>query len=204
MPGFGERSPLTLSVPAAVKTGTTTDWHDNWTVGYTPAYTVGVWVGNNNNHPMDHITGVVGAAPIWHDFLESYLKDKPTRQFVRPPGMTEETDTLRQSESAATNSAVPPSAPLVITYPVQQAMFQSAPEVVANQALVFQAQVSTTVKSVSWYLDGKLVKTETQHPFSHSWQLVPGAHTLTARAQLSSGETVDAQPVQFRVVTQTE
>lgn len=204
MPGFGERSPLTLSVPAAVKTGTTTDWHDNWTVGYTPAYTVGVWVGNNNNHPMDHITGVVGAAPIWHDFLESFLKDKPTRQFVRPPGMTDATGTLRQPESAATDSAVPLSAPLVITYPVQQAVFQSAPEVVANQALVFQAQVSASVKSVSWYLDGKLVKTEAKHPFSHSWQLVPGAHTLTARAQLSSGETVDAQQVQFRVVTQTE
>lgn len=87
--GFGEKNPLVLSHPAAVKTGTTTDWHDNWTIGFTPNYTVGVWVGNNDNHPMKEITGIVGAAPIWNQFFEEFLKGKPKEQFARPEGLIE-------------------------------------------------------------------------------------------------------------------
>ena len=89
IPGFKEKNPLVLSHPAAVKTGTTTDWHDNWTIGYTPNYAVGVWVGNNDNHPMREITGVVGAAPIWNQFFEEFLKGKPTEQFARPEKIVE-------------------------------------------------------------------------------------------------------------------
>ncbi len=86
---FGEKNPLVLSRPAAAKTGTTTDWHDNWTFGYTPTFTVGVWVGNNDNHPMRSITGIVGAAPIWNQFFEEFLKDKPLEQFTKPVGIKE-------------------------------------------------------------------------------------------------------------------
>ena len=86
-PTFGEGSPLRLSRPAAAKTGTTTDWRDNWTIGYTPELAVGVWAGNADNEPMHHVSGVVGAAPIWHDVMESLLKGRPVRQFVEPPGM---------------------------------------------------------------------------------------------------------------------
>ena len=85
---FGEGSALRLlSRPAAVKTGTTTDWRDNWTVGYTPDLVVGVWTGNADNEPMQHVSGVVGAAPIWHDVMETLLKGRPVREFVEPPGM---------------------------------------------------------------------------------------------------------------------
>jgi len=89
IPGFGEKNPLSLSRPAAVKTGTTTDWHDNWTIGYTPDYTVGVWVGNNDNHPMTKISGVVGAAPIWNQFFEEFLKSSPPKVFSRPAGLVD-------------------------------------------------------------------------------------------------------------------
>jgi 1A family penicillin-binding protein len=84
---FGEGSALRLSRPAAAKTGTTTDWRDNWTVGYTPDLAVGVWAGNADNEPMRHVTGVMGAAPIWHDVMEALLKGHPVREFVEPPGM---------------------------------------------------------------------------------------------------------------------
>jgi penicillin-binding protein 1C len=87
IPGFGEKNALNLSRPAAVKTGTTTDWHDNWTIGYTPGYTLGVWVGNADNQPMREITGVTGAAPIWHDFFEEFLKDKLLINFRQPDGL---------------------------------------------------------------------------------------------------------------------
>ncbi len=84
---FGEGSALHLTRPAAAKTGTTTDWRDNWTVGYTPDLAVGVWAGNADNEPMRHVTGVMGAAPIWHDVMEALLKGRPVREFVEPPGM---------------------------------------------------------------------------------------------------------------------
>jgi len=86
-PAFGEGSALRLSRPAAAKTGTTTDWRDNWTMGYTPDLVVGVWVGNADNEPMHYVSGVEGAAPIWHDVLETLLKGQPAREFVEPPGL---------------------------------------------------------------------------------------------------------------------
>ena len=88
MPAFGANSVLKLPFPAAVKTGTTTDWRDNWTVGYSTARIVGVWVGNADNAPMLDVSGVDGAGPIWHDLM---LLAHPTAPagFARPEGLTE-------------------------------------------------------------------------------------------------------------------
>lgn len=73
---FGERSVLRVgNYPVSVKTGTTNDFRDNWTIGYTPSRVVTVWVGNNDNKPMSGIvSGVTGAAPIWHDLMEKALE----------------------------------------------------------------------------------------------------------------------------------
>lgn len=76
---FGANSSLVISgKTVSVKTGTSNDKRDNWTVGFTPSYVVTVWVGNNNNSPMDpYLTsGVTGASPIWHDIMTELLKDK--------------------------------------------------------------------------------------------------------------------------------
>ena len=89
MPAFGEGSVLNLSRPAAVKTGTTTDWRDNWTIGYTPDLVVGVWAGNADNSPMQQVSGVTGAGPIWHDFMEEVLRGKPIYKFKEPEGLVE-------------------------------------------------------------------------------------------------------------------
>lgn len=89
MLGFGPNSVLELSRPAAVKTGTTTDWRDNWTIGYTPDLVTGVWVGNTDNSPMIGVSGVTGAGPIWHDFMELSLRNRPVRPFERPSGLVQ-------------------------------------------------------------------------------------------------------------------
>ncbi len=89
MSAFGEGSVLQLDRPAAVKTGTTSDWRDNWTVGYTLELVVGVWAGNADNSPMCGVSGISGAAPIWHDFMQAALKGRPTREFARPDGLVE-------------------------------------------------------------------------------------------------------------------
>ena len=89
IPSFGEASVLELTRPAAVKTGTSTDYRDNWTVGYTPDLVVGVWAGNADNEPMRDVSGISGAAPIWHDFMELALKGQPAQSFRRPEGLVE-------------------------------------------------------------------------------------------------------------------
>lgn len=76
---FGANSPLVLPElggrPVAAKTGTTSDTRDGWTLGYTSDLVVGVWVGNTDNHPMRNLTGVAGAAPIWHAFMVAAHQD---------------------------------------------------------------------------------------------------------------------------------
>lgn len=70
IPGFGTDTPLELSFPVAVKTGTSKDYRDNWTVGYTPRHTVAVWVGNFDGSPMQQVSGVSGAGPLFHDVMQ--------------------------------------------------------------------------------------------------------------------------------------
>jgi len=86
-PAFGPDSPLRLSRPAAAKTGTTDDWRDSWTVGYTPDLVAGVWVGNSDNTPMDHVAGSTGAGHIWHNFMERVLANTPPQDFPIPPAL---------------------------------------------------------------------------------------------------------------------
>ena len=86
-PSFGLYSPLRLNRPAAAKTGTTTDFRDNWTVGYTPDLVAGVWVGNADGSAMRNVSGVDGAAPVWRDVMQAGLKQRPASAFVAPAGI---------------------------------------------------------------------------------------------------------------------
>lgn len=83
---FGENSQLRINGKlVSAKTGTTNDFRDNWTFGYTPSYVVGTWVGNNDNTPMNYLaSGITGAAPIWHDIMAHLIKDKPAEYYYRP------------------------------------------------------------------------------------------------------------------------
>ena len=93
-PMFGSDSVLKLPFPAAVKTGTTNDFRDNWTIGYTPQLTVGVWVGNANYKPMNDVSGVSGAAPIWAEFMKTVipkLNGDQSPPFTRPQWIIEKT-----------------------------------------------------------------------------------------------------------------
>lgn len=90
-PVFGSNSPLRFDDrPVAVKTGTTNEWRDAWTVGYTPGLVAGVWTGNNNNSPMAQgADGVYTAAPIWRDFMDRALANSAIERF--PEAKTEKT-----------------------------------------------------------------------------------------------------------------
>jgi penicillin-binding protein 1C len=89
---FGRNSLLNLPFQVAAKTGTTNDFRDNWTLGYTPDLVTGVWVGNADYTPMVNTTGLSGAAPIWSSFMQYAVPivsgGAPT-SFAIPPGITE-------------------------------------------------------------------------------------------------------------------
>lgn len=84
---FGPNSSLVIpGKTVSVKTGTTNDKRDNWAIGYTPSYVTTVWVGNNDNSPMNpYLTsGITGASPIWHDIMVGLLKNAPDETFPMP------------------------------------------------------------------------------------------------------------------------
>lgn len=88
---FGYPNALELSDdrPAAAKTGSTNDFKDAWTIGYTPQLAVGVWVGNSDASEMENTPGSTGAAPVWHAVMEYALQGEEIVPFVRPEGLVE-------------------------------------------------------------------------------------------------------------------
>ena len=99
VPAMGRSNPLALPFPAAAKTGTTNDFRDNWTMGYTPGLVVGVWTGNTDNSEMLNISGLTGAAPLWNDYMQAVYTNydllatlnvngvEPAADFVQPEGL---------------------------------------------------------------------------------------------------------------------
>ena len=87
-PAFGSNSDLILpDRVVAAKTGTTNNFRDNWTIGFTPQLATTVWVGNNDNEPMKDVTGLSGAAPIWNEVMQFYHRGLPEETWLRPPGL---------------------------------------------------------------------------------------------------------------------
>ena len=84
---FGIESVLNLPFPAAVKTGTSSDFRDTWTVGFTQDYTVATWVGNFDGSPMHQVSGVTGAAPLWHRIMVRLHEGQEPGRFAPPAGM---------------------------------------------------------------------------------------------------------------------
>lgn len=98
-PAMGQVNPLELPFPAAVKTGTTTDFRDGWAIGYTPGVVVGVWLGNADGRPMRDLPGLRGAAPVWNRIMQAIYADEglldsllvggrhPAPAFIQPAGL---------------------------------------------------------------------------------------------------------------------
>ena len=117
IPAMGRGSDLELAFPAAVKTGTTNDFRDNWTVGYTPGLVVGVWMGNSDGHPMQDSSGLRGAAPIWRRVMEGVYADEqlsgslmvngrlPLTDFIQPEGLELKTVCLPAGTGRSTCTA---------------------------------------------------------------------------------------------------
>ncbi|HEY1655912.1 MAG TPA: penicillin-binding protein 1C [Candidatus Tumulicola sp.] len=105
---FGVHSVLEMPFPAAVKTGTSSDFRDTWTVGYTRDYTVGVWVGNFDGTPMRGVSGVTGAGPLWNRIMLHLNERSDPPEFDLPHGY------VRASVCAITGHAPRPDCPAVV------------------------------------------------------------------------------------------
>jgi len=110
-PVFGRKSYLYIEgIPAAAKTGTTQDYKDGWTVGYTPSIAVGVWTGNNNNTPINREPGAVIAAPIWNEFIKkSYSKKQELKNSTKPENyfdLPEQAEEFIKPEPILTNKNI--------------------------------------------------------------------------------------------------
>ena len=89
----------------AAKTGTTNGFKDNYTMGYTPQLTVGVWVGNTDNESMENVTGLSGAAPIWNAVMRKYHEGLPAIWYDRPPGIVDRADLPAKRPAAHARTA---------------------------------------------------------------------------------------------------
>lgn len=95
---FGVESVLNLPFPAAVKTGTSSDFRDTWAVGFTRDYTVATWVGNFDGSPMHQVSGVTGAAPLWHRIMLRLHGDQEPGRFAPPAAMVQRPICARTGE----------------------------------------------------------------------------------------------------------
>jgi penicillin-binding protein 1C len=88
---FGMNSALRFDYPVACKTGTSTDFRENWTIGFTPEYSVGDWVGNFDGAPMREVSGVTGAGPILHTIFDYLHATQGTSWYKTPENIVERT-----------------------------------------------------------------------------------------------------------------
>ena len=190
---FGLENPLATRVWSAVKTGTSKDMRDNWCVGFTSRFTVGVWVGNFSGEPMHDVSGVTGAAPIWRDLVHRLHRDTPSTPPAAPPGLlrTEVTfdppvetarpewflrGTAMRTVRAAARDDEDPAAALAprIRYPAPDTIIAIDPDIPsARQRVAFVA--SGDHPSLEWTVDGEPLGERGGRVL---WAPVPGRHVV--------------------------
>jgi penicillin-binding protein 1C len=165
-PTFGLENPLSTRYWAAVKTGTSKDMRDNWCVGYSDKYTVGVWVGNFTGEPMWNVSGISGAAPVWVEVMNRLHRDKGNPRKEPPPRLVKAHVEFPQGVHPpreewfirGTEPAFPEArSPLLhqrILYPPPGSIFALDPDIPRElQKVLFTLQAPQ--QGVTWVLNGQ-------------------------------------------------
>ncbi len=191
---FGLENPLATRVWSAAKTGTSKDMRDNWCIGFTSRYTVGVWVGNFSGAPMRDVSGVTGAAPIWRELVHRLHASEPSTPPVATRGITRvsvwfdpaveperkewflrgtEMNVIQSNVHGADGAAA--IAPR-IRYPAADTIIALDPDIPAfAQRVVFEA--APAIAGLEWRLDGAtLASTDAQG--RADWAPAAGKHSL--------------------------
>lgn len=185
---FGLASPLSTPFWTAVKTGTSKDMRDNWCVGFSDRYTVGVWVGNFSGEPMWNVSGVSGAAPVWTDLMLHLHGNHPSRAPDPPPGVVAQAVALsdgtygerkewflKGTEPVSRVMASPTEPPPKIRYPVDGTILALDPDIPEDRQVVF-FDAGDSVEGYDWDLDGKRIRGEGP---AFPWHPESGNHILS-------------------------
>jgi penicillin-binding protein 1C len=182
---FALESPLSTRFWTAVKTGTSKDMRDNWCVGFSDRFTVGIWAGNFSGLPMWDVSGVTGAAPVWVEVMNWLHKDQSSHQPLPPAGVVQKTvkiPSIAQERKdwfiAGTDTMlVEPAAGRSlsrIVYPANGTIVALDPDIPANaQKMFFEA--SPTTGNLEWFLDGQSIG---QAAALTPWAPQKGKHVL--------------------------
>lgn len=194
---FGLENVLTPRFWTAVKTGTSKNMRDNWCIGYSSKYTVGVWVGNFDGKPMLNVSGMSGAAPVWYELMNYLHAKEKSEQPLSPPQLMQAKvdfgsigESSRQEwfiKGTEVNNVVVAGlsqAKSHILYPVAGTVIALDPDIPSDRQAVF-FEVAGDDGNFRLMLDG--------HPYSDGqsltkWYPVPGKHRLTLS---SDGTTLD-------------
>lgn len=209
-PAFGLNSPLSVPFELAAKTGTSKDYKDNFTLAYTPRWTIGVWVGNFDASAMQKVSGITGAGPIMHD-LAVYLNEKyPSAPFKMPEGVTralactqsgllagpackhtkEEVFLTDKMPAKCDGKHISAAPALQILTPSAGDVFKWDPAFpAASQQIKLSA--SCAENTCKWTIDGKNLSARTCETW---WPIAVGKHRL---AVTCGGET---QEIHFEVL----
>jgi penicillin-binding protein 1C len=184
---FSLESPLATRFWTAAKTGTSKDMRDNWCLGYSDRYTVGVWVGNFSGEPMWNVSGVSGAAPVWLEIMNYLHHDAPSKPPVAPAGVTSRVMTFHDSArryekkeyflagtEQVSNMARFTEARPKILYPAPDMVIALDPDIPGDHQKVF-IKTAPGDPSLQLIMDHTLIG---QAPFV-SWMPVPGKHRLS-------------------------
>jgi penicillin-binding protein 1C len=198
---FGFENPLATPFWSAAKTGTSKDMRDNWCLGFSGKYTVGVWVGNFSGSPMWDVSGVTGAAPIWNEVM-AYLhrKEKSTppsppkgvvaRHFFVGGAETEKEWFIAGTEPVSVGMEQGVIEQSRIVYPPPEVVFAVDPDIpAANQRVFFEA--SGAARDIRWLLNGQPVGSG---PLC-GWTPVAGEYRLT----LVDGSNHSLDEIAFKV-----
>ena len=188
---FDMGSVIDMPFPVAVKTGTSSGYRDTWTLGYTPEYTVAVWVGNFSGAPMARIAGVTGAGPLWNRIMLHLYEHRDPPRFAPPPKAFLAASSIAP-HITRTSSAydewrlqqADTGGPLRILFPHDGDVFED--NLAANDPRRAQQQIAFRISrplsaAVRWTLDGKELARGGADTFY--WTLHRGVWTL----DISSG-----------------
>ena len=208
---FRHASVLRFPVETAVKTGTSSDYRDAWAVGFSRTYTVGVWMGNLQQRPMQDVTGSLGPALVLRALFAELHRDQDTQPLARSPHLTPATicrltgqlagpqcPTLRewfvpgtvpahvcpvhQPEVHATATVSPPSHPLRLIRPTPDLQLAMDPRIPdALEVFALALPRHVPVLRVEWLVDGRVVGTTARHTHQWLWPLARGQHIAQAR-----------------------
>lgn len=183
---FGLENPLSTRFWTAVKTGTSKDMRDNWCIGYSERYTVGVWVGNFKGAPMWDVSGVTGAAPIWFEIMNYLHQGRPGSPPKTPKGVTTQSvcfadEGLTKKESFVRGTETETIRKQTIEpvtrilYPATGEIIALDPDIPAENQRVF-CESSVKGDGLRWILDGEDMGTAITQL---SWTPIKGKHDLS-------------------------